>query len=90
MPKKKHVTLTQGSVQSAEVEPEEARGIITKLMKVVAIERRPNQRLAWIELKVEAGTYDIHIDEATARAIVAVFDEPSQPSAAEVLADLED
>ena len=90
MSKKKRVILTKGVVESAEVEPEEVKqGVITKLMKVITIERRPEQKIAWIELKVEAGIYNIHIDEATVRAMVAVFDEPSQPTIEETTAGLE-
>jgi len=56
MPKKERITLTKGEVTSSELEPEDCQGVITKLMKVIAIERRPEQKLAWIGLKVEQGT----------------------------------
>lgn len=77
MPKER-ITLTKGEVTSSELEPEDCQGVI-------AIERRPEQKIAWIGLKVEQGDFEIHIDEATVRAMVKVFDEPSQPSVDEVL-----
>jgi len=88
--KKQQIALTQGSVLYSNLEPEEAtQGVITKLMKVIAIERRPGQKIAWISLKVEQGEFEIHIDEATVRAMVAVFDEPSQPPIDEALAEMD-
>jgi hypothetical protein len=88
--KKRHVKLTKGVVLSAIVGPEEVTGVVTKLMKVVAIERKPGQKIAWIELKVEQGEFDIRIDEATVQAMSAVFDEPSQPPVEEVMAELDE
>lgn len=89
MPKREKILLTKGSVLKAELEPEDVRGVVTKLMKVVAIERKPDQKIAWINLKVEQGDFEIHIDEATVRAMVAVFDIPSQPPVEEVLDELD-
>jgi len=49
MPKKERITLTKGDGTSSELEPEDCQGVI-------AIERRPEQKIAWIGLKVEQGT----------------------------------
>lgn len=72
----KRAKLLGGTVKASHRKPETAQATITKLMKVIAIERRPGQKIAQVELRVKAGTYLIEIDEATARAIASVFDLP--------------
>jgi hypothetical protein len=72
----KKAKLTGGTVVAARRKPETVQATVTKLMKVIAIERRPGQKTAQIELRVKAGTYLVEIDEATARAIASVFDLP--------------
>lgn len=74
MPKAKAVSLVKGQVRSAELVPETTQAAVTKLMRVISIERKPGQRIANCELKVASGVYRLIIDEATARAIAAVFD----------------
>lgn len=70
----KKVALIGGKIVASRRKPETAQATITKLMKVLTVERRPDQKLADIELRVKTGTYLITIDEATARAIASVFD----------------
>ncbi len=72
--KPKVAKLQKGQVVRSTLEPEVIQAPVTKLMKVIAIERRPGQQIAQLELRVEAGVYLIHIDEATARAIASIFD----------------
>ena len=89
MPKKHHATLTEGTVVSSSIDPPETmKGVITRIMKIVSIERTPNHKIARIQLKAQGSEFDIHIDEPTAKAIAAVFDEPSQPPIEEVLAEI--
>jgi hypothetical protein len=61
-------------VRSVELVPETTQATVTKLMRVVSIERKPGQRIANCELKVASGIYRLTIDEATARALAAVFE----------------
>lgn len=68
--------LLKGEVEGAELKPEKVTQETTRLMKVVSITRSPKDRIAEIELRVKDGTlYNLEIDEGTAKAIAAVFDD---------------
>jgi len=67
--------LTQAEVGEVTLSHERVTQEVTKLMKVVSITRKPSGRIAKIEMRLKEGLVDLEIDEATARAIAAVFDD---------------
>ena len=70
----KPTTLVDGTVLSADLVPETTTKAITKVMKPVMVTRTPEGRIANIQIVLARGVVALEIDEATARAIAAVFD----------------
>lgn len=68
-------SLQRGQIENVEITPETAEQPTVKLMKVVTITRLPEHRIASFELTNSEGRdFNLTIDEATARAIAAIFD----------------
>jgi hypothetical protein len=70
--------LLGGKVDTSEVKTvDPARRGFTRMMRVKTITHHPEGRIAVIQLSLPKGKKDItlSIDEATARAIAAVFDD---------------
>jgi len=69
-------SLEGGTIENVALKPETVPNERIRLMKVLTITRKPTQRIADFELTNASGqSYEITIDEATARAIASVFDE---------------
>lgn len=67
--------LLEGEIGEVEITPETVLHETVRLMKVVSITRRPEGRIAAVELRVKDGTlYNITIDEATAKVLASIFD----------------
>lgn len=68
-------SLVGGEIEGQTLKPETVQREVVKLMKVLTITRTPTQRIADLHLTNSAGKhFDIEIDEATAKAIAAIFD----------------
>lgn len=73
---RKHTkSLVGGIIEEATLKPETVQKEVIRLMKVLTITRTPTQRIVDFQLTNSAGKqFDVTIDEATARAITALFD----------------
>lgn len=75
--RKQAKNLVGGVIEEVVVKPEAVQKEVIRMMKVLTITRTPTQRIVDFQLTNSAGKlFDITIDEATARAIAALFDNP--------------
>lgn len=71
----KKTELLEGEIGEVTLTPETVTQETVRLMKVLTITRRPEGRIAEVELRVKSGTlYNIVIDEATSKALAGIFD----------------
>lgn len=74
-PRRTDRSLVGGEVEEAKLKPETVKHEVVRFMKVHTITRTPDLRIADFDLTNSAGKlYSVTIDEATARAIAALFD----------------